>query len=167
MTTQAQARSVGPGDGRVLVNPIGGRMVLKIPDALTAGAYSVHDNLLPPHSPGPRPHLHRDHEETFYVLEGELTVQVEGETIQAGAGAFVVIPRGLVHQPANRTAHETRVLLIFSPGGMDHFFVEAAEGHYPLQARPKTAEQQARLEAFTERYGYRFADVSDAGKRDV
>lgn len=100
MTTQAQARSVGPGDGRVLVNPIGGRMVLKIPDALTAGAYSVHDNLLPPHSPGPRPHLHRDHEETFYVLEGELTVQVEGDPgggrgvrgDSTGAGASAVQP---------------------------------------------------------------------------
>ncbi|GMA15234.1 cupin domain-containing protein (plasmid) [Deinococcus metallilatus] len=163
MTAEEHARKVGPEDGRVLVNPIGGRMVLKVPDAMTAGAYSVHDNILPPHSPGPRPHLHRDHEETFYVLAGELTVRVGDETLRAGAGTFVVIPRGVVHQPSNQTANETHVLLIFSPGGMDRFFVEAAEGHHPLQARPDDAGQQVRLRVFTERYGYEFVDFPGDG----
>src|SRR5215213_8263671 len=54
----------------------GGRMVVKVRDEDTAGAYSIHDNTIPPGSPGPRPHIHRHHEEAFYVLEGELTVRV-------------------------------------------------------------------------------------------
>lgn len=163
MTTEQHARRVDPEDGRLLVNPIGGRMVLKVTDAMTAGAYSIHDNILPPHSPGPTPHLHRWHEETFYVLAGELTLRVGNETLQAGAGAFVVIPRGVVHQPSNRTADETHVLLIFSPGGMDQFFVEAAQGRYPLQSTPNEPGEQARLRAFTERYGYEFADLPGGG----
>jgi quercetin dioxygenase-like cupin family protein len=67
---------VGPHDGKELPNPIGGRMVVKVRDEDTAGAYSIHDNSIPPDSPGPRPHIHRHHEEAFYVLEGELTVRV-------------------------------------------------------------------------------------------
>lgn len=108
---------VGPEDGNNLTNPIGGGMVVKVRDEDTAGAYSVHDNTIPPGSPGPRPHLHRDHEEAFYVLEGELTVRVGTRTIKAPAGSFVVVPRGVVHQPSNPGAEPSRVLLVFSPGG--------------------------------------------------
>ena len=161
MIAQAQVRRVTPEDGHVLVNPIGGRMVLKIPDVLTAGSYSIHDNVLPPRSPGPRPHLHRGHEEVFHVLSGELTLRLAHETLQAEAGSFIVIPRGVVHQPSNPGGQETHVLLIFSPGGMDRFFVEAAEDRHPLQVRPVTAEQRTRLEAFTDSYGYEFADFEE------
>jgi quercetin dioxygenase-like cupin family protein len=77
---------VGPDEGKVLQNPIGGRMVVKVRDEDTGGSYSVHDNIFPAGSPGPLPHLHRDHEETFYVLEGELTVRV-GESSFAAPGA--------------------------------------------------------------------------------
>jgi uncharacterized cupin superfamily protein len=62
---------VGPDEGEVLQNPIGGRMVVKVGDGDTGGSYSVHDNIIPAGSLGPLPHLHRDHEETFYVIEGD------------------------------------------------------------------------------------------------
>ncbi len=75
-TENTEGIFVGPADGKDLTNPIGGAMMVKVRDSDTAGAYSVHDNTIPPGSPSPRPHLHRDHEEAFYVLEGELTVRV-------------------------------------------------------------------------------------------
>jgi mannose-6-phosphate isomerase-like protein (cupin superfamily) len=112
---------IGPDEGKVLQNPIGGRMVVKVGDGDTSGSYSVHDNIIPAGSNGPLPHLHRDHEETFYVLEGELTVRVGERRISAPAGSFVVIPRGVVHQPSNPGTEATRVLLIFSPAGMEPF----------------------------------------------
>jgi mannose-6-phosphate isomerase-like protein (cupin superfamily) len=149
---------VGPTDGKALPNPIGGRMVVKVRDEDTSGAYSVHDNTIPPGSPGPRPHLHRHHEEVFYVLEGELTVRVGSRTITAPAGSFVVVPRGVVHQPSNPGTEPTRVLLIFSPAGMDHFFEEAAERRIPLQAEPADPVVLEKLEAFAEKYSYEFAE---------
>ena len=158
MRTEDGSLFVGPADGKALPNPIGGRMVAKIRDKDTAGAYSIHDNTIPPGSPGPRPHIHRHHEEAFYVLEGELTVRVGPRTITAPAGSFVVVPRSVVHQPSNPGAQPTRFLLIFSPAGMDHFFEEAAEGHVPLQAAPTDTAILEELEAFTERYGLRFAE---------
>ena len=161
MSTEDGGFFVGPDDGVTLTNPIGGQMVAKVRDEYTGGAYSIHDNVIPPGSPGPRPHLHRHHEEAFYVIEGELTLRVGPRTITAPAGSFVVIPRGVVHQPSNPGTQPTRVLLIFSPSGMDHFFEEAAEQRVPLQTVPTDPEVQEKLKTFTERYGYEFAELTN------
>lgn len=151
---------VGPDGGEVLTNPIGGRMVAKVRDADTAGAYSIHDNVIPAGSPGPRPHLHRRHEEMFYVLEGTLSVRVGAREIEAPTGSFVVIPRGTPHRPSNPGPVPTRVLLVFSPGGMDRFFEEAAGKRIPLQGPPPTdREVRERLAAFTQSYDYEFAEL--------
>jgi oxalate decarboxylase/phosphoglucose isomerase-like protein (cupin superfamily) len=80
-------------------------------------------------------------------------------TITAPAGSFVVVPRGVIHQPSNPGVQPIRFLLIFSPAGMDHFF-EEAEGHMPLQAPPTDPAVVKELEAFTERYGCEFAEFS-------
>jgi len=142
MMTEDGGHFVGPEEGKAIPNPIGGRMVIKVRDGDSGGAYSIHDNIIPAGSPGPLPHLHRDHEEAFYVLEGELTVRVGARKITAPEGSFVVIPRGVIHQPSNPGTGPTRVLLIFSPAGMDHFFEEAAEGRIPLQMVPTDPEVQ-------------------------
>jgi mannose-6-phosphate isomerase-like protein (cupin superfamily) len=159
MNLESEGLFVGPDEGKVLLNPIGGRMVVKVRDGDTDGSFSVHDNFIPAGSPGPLPHLHRNHEETFYVLEGELTVRVGERSIKAPVGSFVVIPRGVVHQPSNPGTEPTRVLLIFSPSGMEHFFEEAAEERVPLQAVPEDPGMLARRDAFVKKYGYEFAEL--------
>jgi quercetin dioxygenase-like cupin family protein len=159
MRTENEGILVGPDDGKALPNPIGGRMVVKVRDEDTGGGYSVHDNTIPPGSPGPRPHIHRYHDEAFYVVEGELTVRVGPRRITAPAGSFVVVPRGAVHQPSNPGTEPARVLLIFSPAGMDRFFEEAAEGRIPLQVAPADPEVREKLAAFTDKYGYEFAEL--------
>jgi hypothetical protein len=65
MRTEDGSLFVGAADGKALPNPIGGRMVAKIRDEDTAGAYSIHDNTIPPGSPVPHPHIHRHHVEAF------------------------------------------------------------------------------------------------------
>ena len=154
---ESEGLFIGPDEGKVLTNPIGGRMVVKVRDEDTGGSFSVHDNVIPAGSPGPLPHIHRDHEETFYVLEGGLTVRVGERTITAPVGSFVVIPRGVVHRPSNPTTEPTRVLLIFSPTGMEHFFEEAARERIPLQAVPTDPDVLEKRDAFAEKYGYEFA----------
>lgn len=113
---------------------------------------------MPPNSPGPRRHRHLLHDEVFYVISGTLTVEIEGEVCTAPAGAFVVIPRGSAHRPSNRTGEPTHVLLMFSPGGMDSFFIEAAERHLRLAGPPDPAVAEE-MDDFCERYGFAFADL--------
>jgi uncharacterized RmlC-like cupin family protein len=88
-------------------------------------------------------------------------VVVGERRISAPAGSFVVIPRGVVHQPSNPGTEPTRVLLIFSPAGMEHFFEEAAEGRIPLQAVPTDPDILERRAAFTEKYGYEFTEFPE------
>src|SRR5215472_14027741 len=45
----------------------------------------------------PPPHTHRREEETFYVLEGEMTLSVGGQTIKATPGTMVCQPRDVAH----------------------------------------------------------------------
>jgi quercetin dioxygenase-like cupin family protein len=46
---------------------------------------------------GVAPHVHREHADAFYVLEGEMDFHVAGETVHASAGWFVLSPRDVVH----------------------------------------------------------------------
>jgi quercetin dioxygenase-like cupin family protein len=46
---------------------------------------------------GASPHVHREHADAFYVLEGELLFHVAGGQRSLRAGAFVLAPPGLVH----------------------------------------------------------------------
>ena len=66
---------------------------------------------------GPDPHVHREHSDAFYVLEGELTFWLgpEGDRVQVPAGSFVAAPPNLVHSFANEGASETRFLNLHAP----------------------------------------------------
>lgn len=56
-----------------------------------------------PGEPGPDLHVHREHTDAFYVLEGELTFPVGpgGERIRVPAGGFVAVPPNVVHTFVN------------------------------------------------------------------
>ena len=71
-------------------------------------------------------HVHRRDDETFYVLEGELTLFVAGEQIVLGPGQAALAPRDVPH--AYRVeSEEARWLVITTPAGFDAFVREVAE----------------------------------------
>lgn len=150
---------VGPSEGDALLNPVGGQMIRKVSDADSAGTYSLFLNVLPPLAPGPYSHIHYNHDETFYVLEGTLTVCAGSRTFTIPAGGMILVPRGLAHKPANHEQVPARFLLHFSPGGMDQFFSEAAARHIPFQA-PHDPAMHATLDDFSAKYGFAFAELS-------
>src|SRR5919108_6563144 len=51
----------------------------------TGGAYFAMEALVPPGG-GPPPHIHANEDETFYVLEGEVTIRLGDTTVTAGVG---------------------------------------------------------------------------------
>jgi quercetin dioxygenase-like cupin family protein len=72
-------------------------------------------------------HSHDGYEETIVGLEGALSWTVEGEQTELAVGEALVIPRGAVHDFANRTGAHAKALAIATPGviGPD-FFQEVA-----------------------------------------
>ena len=55
---------------------------------------------------GPDLHVHRQHTDAFYVLEGEVMFEVgpAAERVRAPAGAFVAVPPNVVHTFANESS---------------------------------------------------------------
>jgi len=72
-----------------------------------------------PHRDGPPPHVHRDEDDSFYILEGELTFLVEGDELTAGPGTFVLAPPGVEHTFANRGDAVVRMVNVHAPAGFD------------------------------------------------
>ena len=72
-----------------------------------------------PGSEGPGTHAHDTEDDSFYILDGEITFTVEGEEIVAGPGTFVLVPDGIPHAIANHGPGEVRFLNVHSPGGFD------------------------------------------------
>lgn len=70
---------------------------------------------------GPPLHRHDDQEDTFYVLEGILTVQGDEEIFEAGPGDFVTFPPGVAHTFDNLKEDQppVKVMNIMTPGGFD------------------------------------------------
>lgn len=72
-----------------------------------------------PRRSGPGAHVHRDEDDAFYVLEGELVFVVDGDEVVAGPGTFVLVPPGVEHDFANRSDEIVRVLNVHAPAGFD------------------------------------------------
>jgi mannose-6-phosphate isomerase-like protein (cupin superfamily) len=68
---------------------------------------------------GPGTHVHADEDDSFYVLEGELTFTVDGEEVVAGPGTFVLVPPGVPHGFGNRGDSVVRMVNVHAPAGFD------------------------------------------------
>ena len=92
-------------------------------------------------------HIHHDADETWYVIDGRLTVFVGDERIEAGPGDFVFGPMGVPHAFLV-TSERAETLITFSPAGtkgrmgygVDGFFRETAVAATPGQAPPAPTE---------------------------
>jgi mannose-6-phosphate isomerase-like protein (cupin superfamily) len=104
-----------PGEGRVVPRRYGEQTILKATEDETRGAYAVRENLAPEGFGGVPLHVHREAEEAFYILEGELTIFSEDRALAAPAGSFVLIPRGTVHSIANLGEGPCRWVTMISP----------------------------------------------------
>jgi quercetin dioxygenase-like cupin family protein len=106
----ARAYVLQPGEG------IDGDAALKTSRRSTAGRLSVVESITTGGAPH---HLHRTDDEVFFVLEGTLTVTLDGTTHELGPGGTAYIPAGTPH--AWDTIGEARVLIITAPGGLEEF----------------------------------------------
>ncbi len=108
---------VEPGEGRVY--PMG-RMqaVFKADGEESRGAYSVSEWWIEPNTAGPPPHHHpEDH--VFYVIEGVLSLCIDGGWRAAETGSYALIPGGTSHTFENRGDRRAGFISFNSPGGFE------------------------------------------------
>jgi len=75
-------------------------------------------------------HKHDSTDDFFYVLEGEMFIDIQGEESRlVKAGELFIVPKGVIHRPRAET--EVKVLLIEPKG-------EPNSGDSDRQAAPKT-----------------------------
>ena len=89
----------------------------------TGGRYSLMHWIVPVDAEAVG-HRHERYEETFLVLEGTLAIEIDGERLTAEPGMWLRAPAGAAHSYRNAGAVEARMLVTFSPGGIEALFEE-------------------------------------------
>jgi mannose-6-phosphate isomerase-like protein (cupin superfamily) len=124
-TTRAQI--LEPGEGRPMTPAAGVVISLKSTAGDTAGSWTLLEYTAPPNFAGPAPHWHKETDEAFFVLEGTIRFEVDGENVDLQAGGYARVPPGVVHRFSNPTDKPSRFLGLAIPGGLDKYLEELAE----------------------------------------
>jgi len=147
--TPLQFNVVGARDGRTPapLNIVGEETLVKVSAEDSDGTLAFFHLVAPPLS-GPPRHVHTREDELFYVLEGELVFELDGDRHTVHAGDTVYLRRGVVHAYQNFTTSDARLLIATTPGVFSDFFVELSAAT-PLGALPAPD----RLDAIGKKYG--------------
>jgi mannose-6-phosphate isomerase-like protein (cupin superfamily) len=103
----------------------------------TGGSFSLIEELNPP-GDGPPLHIHHNEDETFYILEGEVTFICGEKTIRATPGSYVYAPRGIPHTYRVEGTQPARMLTMMVPAGVEQFFIELGTPALELTLPPDT-----------------------------
>ena len=149
-TINGYALAAGDGE-RIWI--VGDTMTLKATAESTGGSFVLLENLTAPGG-GPPPHVHTREDEFFYVLGGTFEIRIGDELHVVGPGGFAFVPRGTVHNFRNTAETAGRILVGFTPAGIEGFFRESGrpatdDGPAP----PVDGDETARTMAAAPRYG--------------
>lgn len=125
MTTEALAAlavSSEEGEARWWLGQLA---VIKATARDTGGQMSIVEVTCPPGYEAP-PHVHFREEEAFWILEGDVTLYVGDDEIEAHAGDFALGPRNIPHRYTVGPAG-VRMLFIVTPGGFDELVRDMSE----------------------------------------
>ena len=128
--------------------PVGtGTIELKLSSADAGGQLSMFLQTLPP-GEGTAEHMHRDCDETGYVLEGKMTAKVDGEMVAFNPGDCFFVPRGIPHAISNAEKDSTlKFLFTVTPGGIESYFREVSDKD------TNNPNDTARLAAIADKHG--------------
>jgi len=140
MNTNPSAYTLGPEEGEAFWG-FGAFWTLKASAEQTGNSFSLIEEVAPGGEGTPL-HAHPEDDETFYVLEGELTFCLDDDQpIPASAGSFVHIPGGVVH--AFQVDSETARYLILTTPQHERFYRAISE---PARARTLPPEEPPDME---------------------
>ena len=84
-----------------------------------------------PEYEGPGPHFHKQHVDSFFVLEGELEFTAGEHTLRAGPGTSVSVPPDVVHSFTNAGPGDAHFLNFHTPGGFSEYMRARFRGDEP------------------------------------
>ena len=129
-------------------------MTTKATTAETAGAYSLTEHLVTAAS-NPPLHVQTDEDEAFYVLDGEIELEVDGAVVTATPGTFAFVARGAQH--LFRVLTPTARMLVICSGkpadNLEDFFLGMGEPATERALPEPSAPDVERLTELCERTG--------------
>jgi quercetin dioxygenase-like cupin family protein len=123
----ASARWTGPGEGERLWF-LGTLATIRVPADAVDGRYALIEFLLP-HLASPPMHTHPQ-DESYFMLEGRLTIQAGDQRFELEPGGAAVVPMRVPHT-FRVDSEEARVLVLSTPAGIEGF---VREGGVPASA---------------------------------
>ncbi|MET7622645.1 cupin domain-containing protein [Streptomyces sp. NPDC005408] len=157
MASNAHVRHSGAGQAFWMLN---GLYEVKASSEETNGAMTVMEMTVPVGS-GPPPHTHSG-TESVYVIEGTLRYHIAGETVEGGPGSFFHILEGTLER--FEPTSTARILVTYTPGGIEKFFAEAGEPAQRRELPPPsdTLPDVDRLIEIGKRHGLQMQPMPDA-----
>ena len=153
MTTNNTPTIRKPNEGRTIA-VVGDVYRFMATSEDTNGKYAMWEAIVPPGG-GPPPHVHSREEESFYILEGEITFQIGEELVVATAGMFANMPVGTPHSFKNESNQPAKMIISIAPAGLEEMFFEfdvpLPEGS--TSALPPTKDEIEKLLAIAPKYG--------------
>ncbi|HBN76154.1 MAG TPA: cupin domain-containing protein [Planctomycetaceae bacterium] len=153
MTTNITPTIRKPNEGRT-VAVVGDVYRFMATSEDTNGKYAMWEAIVPPGG-GPPPHVHSREEESFYILEGEITFQIGEERVVATIGMFANMPVGTPHSFKNESSQPAKMLISIAPAGLEKMFFEfgvpLSEGSN--SAMPPTKDEIEKLLTIAPDYG--------------
>jgi quercetin dioxygenase-like cupin family protein len=124
MLLSGHAHTVAPGEGRTVNLGVIQMRLLAAGEATTSRAFTLAE-FTGGQGSWTVPHIHRETQESFFVLDGTFTFAVGEQEIAAGPGSYVLVPRGTRHE-ITAGAEGGRLLTLMVPGGLEEMFIELA-----------------------------------------
>jgi quercetin dioxygenase-like cupin family protein len=150
ITTDGYAMAGGEGERLWIV---GDTMTLKATGERTGGRLVLLENLTAPGG-GPPPHIHTREDEFFYVLDGTFDIRIGDDVHRVGPGGFAYVPQNTVHNFRNVGDTASRILVGFTPSGMEGFFRDSGRPATDGGPAPTIdGDEISRTMVAAERYG--------------
>jgi len=102
----------------------------------TNGGFLFGEARIGPGEPSPGLHTHEREDESIYVIEGTMTVELGNERTELQPGDFLVLPRGIAHRFGNLHDEPVRAVGVVAPIGIERYFAEQAEYLATLDGPP-------------------------------
>ncbi len=159
MLNQNQVKHVPAGTGPLYWGA-GDKVTFLVTGAESGGSCFIIEVTVPPGG-GPPLHIHHFEDESFYLLQGTLTIQAGAGTFQASPGDFMHIPRGTAHTFRNDGKVDAKMIVMVSPAGPAGLARFIEESFFPATDRSAvppllTEDLMRRMAAAAPRNGFEF-----------